>query len=264
MKTARVRAGFTLIELLVVIAIIAILAGMLLPALAKAKVKANAIRCIANQKQQHLGYHMYAEDNRDSLPAHGDWGTGGGQIWSSKFGVPLKTGEVKTKVAIVHDNNAWETNRPLNSYVAAPEAFRCPSDKGDSYWPNESKRGCYMAWGNSYLVMWSVDWFGVKHVTGNLTGPTTPGDSKPIKLSEIAQRASTKILQGDWPWMASRDSGDGVIAGVSAARSLWHNNKGQRGWNMAYGDGHVALFKFPKDYDPTDVGSKVDPNAAWW
>ena len=256
--------GFTLIELLVVIAIIAILAAMLLPALAKSKSKANAIRCVSNQKQQYLGYHMYAEDNRDTMPAHGDWGTVGGEIWSSTPGVPWRAAPTKAKVAIVHDNFAWETNRPLNTYVSSPEAFKCPSDKGDSYWPEESKKGCYFGWGNSYLVMWSVDWFGVKHVTGNLNGPNSPGDSKPIKSSEIAQRATTKIMQGDWPWMASRDSGDGVVAGANAKRSLWHNNKGVRGWNMMYGDGHVALFRFPKDYDAGDVSVAVNPNAAWW
>jgi prepilin-type N-terminal cleavage/methylation domain-containing protein/prepilin-type processing-associated H-X9-DG protein len=68
------RAGFTLIELLVVIAIIAILAALLLPALAKAKVQAQGTFCLGNQKQLALAWKMYVEDNRGKFPPNPDTG----------------------------------------------------------------------------------------------------------------------------------------------------------------------------------------------
>ena len=67
----RAEPGFTLIELLVVIAIIAILAAMLLPALSKAKQKAQGIQCLSNLKQLQLVFLMYPDDNLDRLTSSG-------------------------------------------------------------------------------------------------------------------------------------------------------------------------------------------------
>lgn len=77
MKRTQLKKGFTLIELLVVVAIIAILAGLLLPALAKAKAKAHQITCVNNLKQIGLAFRMWMNDHEGQVPWDVNWTEGG-------------------------------------------------------------------------------------------------------------------------------------------------------------------------------------------
>ncbi|MHB8523886.1 MAG: prepilin-type N-terminal cleavage/methylation domain-containing protein [Limisphaerales bacterium] len=122
------RRGFTLIELLVVIAIIAILAGMLLPALAKSKTKAQGIMCMNNTKQLMLGWRMYSEDNADRLPyAFSDFSSPGTPAY--------RAGWVHGVLDYSNSNpNNWNVDTTLAAgciwpYVAnARTVYKCPSD----------------------------------------------------------------------------------------------------------------------------------------
>lgn len=264
--TADPRA-FTLIELLVVIAIIAILAGMLLPVLGKAKTKAHGIACLGNLKQLQLGWFLYKDDHNEWLAPNL------GQSFAQTLHNTWIQGVLSFDLNNPDNTNQLNLRRSLFfPYVPSTEVYRCPADRSTAVVRKQAYPRVRSLTMNSWLGRYQPD--------GTPEATFFPGDDQyrvNVKFSQI----TTPNPSGTFVFIDEReDSINDCVFYVGMGRrgnlghwidlpASYHNNAG----GLSFADGHAEIKKW---IDPRtrprlvkgkltqlNVASPNNPDLAW-
>ncbi len=221
--------GFTLIELLVVIAIIAILAGMLLPALGKAKQKATPTKCLSNMKQFGLATRLYVDDHDDLFPPTRLLNSLG-VLQNTQFAWYGKAGT--GGYAPIGADRRY-VNRSVGTFTAASEmqVALCPNDRDQ---PNSTAIVAnYTAFGSSYSIN------AGSAVSAAVNFITKDAQANSVRTSEMVSPVRM-LISGDagvwypiWP----------ILYRNATAEFYWHTKPTDNRFNVTFADGHAEFIR---------------------